>query len=418
MDQVQPNSMNNNQKYFNSKKIINSKLSRVIFGGIILLALIVWIFGNNKAGYYQVLQKWPGGELEIVQEPGVYWQGPFSTVTEFKISDTVSFVDKYEEGEEEKIKTGWGMKVIFKDNGDGVINGVVRYSLPPDKEKMKKIMKIARTEAILKKIIAANINTVLNLVASSYKSGESVRERGRLIRDVFDALQNGLIAYEKKIVENNIVMSSITSGSEIKRVPGLTSKFGIAFNNFILKSVDYDRQTQTKLDEHRLLEQQRNNAVLAAEKLKQEPITAQAEEEKLMAETSAQEEHKKLEAQIRAETEKQVAQINAEKEREVTKIMLEQAELEKRMRIEEAEGKKIASLKEAEGRKALAEADNSLALRLQLKKETLIGIADALKDINVPHTIIGSTEGKGAAGNPVLDLFLMNQIKELQTASR
>ena len=157
-------------------------------------------------------------------------------------------------------------------------------------------------------------------MASSYKSGESVRERGRLIRDVFDALQNGLIAYEKKIVENNIVMSSITSGSEIKRVPGLTSKFGIAFNNFILKSVDYDRQTQTKLDEHRLLEQQRNNAVLAAEKLKQETITAQAEEEKLMAETSAQEEHKKLEAQIRAETEKQVAQINAEKEREVTRF--------------------------------------------------------------------------------------------------
>ncbi len=119
-------------------------------------------------------------------------------------------------------------------------------------------------------------------------------------------------------------------------------------------------------------------------------------------------------AKIKAESEKQIALIHAEKEREIAKIKLSQANIEKRVRIEEAEGKKIASIKEAKGRSALAKADNSLALRLQMRKETLIGVANALKDVKVPNTIIGKNAGN-SSGNPVLDIFLMNQIKELQS---
>lgn len=416
MDQEQKitNKMNNKRKMFMQA-----------LGLILIVFLVIWVFGNNTAGYYHVLQKWPSGELKIIKTPGLYWKGPFSKVTEFQISDIVSFVDKYKEHKKKRVKTEDAIKVIFKDNGAGAINGVVRYSLPDNEEKMKKIVKVVRSEDILKKMIKANINTVLTLIASSYKSGESVRERGRFIRDVFDSLQNGLIAYEKNIVSGDIVMSPVTEDNQIKRLPGLTSKFGIGINNFTLKLIEYDAQTQTKLDEHRLLEQQRDNAVLAAEKLKQETLTAQAEEMKLLAVTKAQEEHKKLEAKIRAEMEKEVAKIKAEsdrhialiqaeKEREVAKIKLSQAALEKKVRIEEAEGEKIASMKEAQGRSALAKADNSLALRLQMRKETLIGVANALKDIKVPHTIIGKSDGN-SAGNPVLDIFLMNQIKELQS---
>ncbi len=395
-------------------------------GLILIVFLVIWVFGNNNAGYYHVLQKWPSGELKIVKTPGLYWKGPFSKVTEFKISDIVSFVDKYDEYKKKRVKVEDAINVIFKDNGAGAINGVVRYSLPVDEEKMKRIVKVVRNEDVLKKMIKANINTALTLIASSYESGESVRERGRFIRDIFDSLQNGLIAYENNIVNGEIVMSPVKENEQLKRLPGLTSKFGLAINNFTLKLIEYDAQTQAKLDEHRLLEQQRNNAVLAAEKLKQETLTAQAEEMKLMAETSAQEEHKKLKATIRAEmeeevakikaeSEKQIALIQAEKEKEVAKIKLSQADLVKQARIEEAEGEKIASMKEAQGRTALAKADNSLALRLQMRKETLIGIANALKDIKVPNTIIGRSDGSGSAGNPVLDIFLMNQIKELQS---
>ncbi|MBI2889320.1 MAG: hypothetical protein HYY13_00895 [Nitrospirae bacterium] len=398
----------------NSERIALSKQPVLRLGVALVVALLsaFWLFGNNTAGYHHVLQKWPSGNLEVVSTPGLYWKGPFGKVTEFQVSDTVGFTDTYVERKKDKKKVEEAIAVIFKDNGEGAINGSVRYTLPADDENMKRIVQTARSEAVLKRMIRAHVNSVLNLVASSYESGDSVRERGRLIRDVLDSLQNGPVAFERKIVDGNVAMLPASDGETPRRLPGLNSKFGITIGEFTLKSIEYDGQTQAKLDEHRLLEQQRNNASLAAEKLKQETLTARAEEEKLLAEAKAQEEHKKLEARIRAETEKEVARIGAEKEREVAAIRFEQAQLEKRQRVEEAEGKKIAAIKEAEGRAALARADNSLELKLQMKKETLIGVANALKDIKVPTTIVGGN-GSGT-GNPILDVFLMRQLKDLQ----
>ena len=402
-----------------------------LFKGVVCLvaaAAIGWMLvGYNVAGHYHVLQKWPSGKLTIVQRPGLYWKGPFGKVTKFQISSVVSFVDKYEEQKKRRLKVEDAIVVTFKDNGQGTVNGYVRYSLPADEEQMKLIVKIARTEETLKRLIRANINTVLTLVASDYESGDSVKNRGQFIRDILDALRNGLVAYDKKAVDGQILMTPLVDANrEIQRLPGISSRFGLGIANFTLKHIEYDNQTQTKLDEHRLLEQERNIAMLTAEKLKQETITAAAEEQKLMAETKAQEEYKKLEAQIKAEmedtvatikaeTEKSVALVLAEKDRTVAEIALEEAKIRKETTVTEAEGKKMAALSEAEGRKALAEADGSLELKLKMQKETLMGIAEALKDVKVPTTIIGRSEGDSRTGNPILDIFLMNQIRQMES---
>ncbi|MDP6630409.1 MAG: SPFH domain-containing protein [Kiritimatiellia bacterium] len=395
---------------------------------IIAAAGICWLlFGHNVAGYYHVLQEWPGGKLRIIQAPGIYWKGPFSKVTKFQISSVVSFVDTYEEQKKRRIKIEDAIVVTFRDNGQGTVNGFVRYSLPADEEQMKLIVSIARTEEILQRLIKANINTALTLVSANYESGDSVKNRGQFIRDILDSLRNGLIAYDKKVVDGKILTTPrVDANSEIERMPGISSRFGLGIANFTLKHIEYDNQTQTKLDEHRLLEQERNIAILSAEKLKQETITAAAEEEKLLAETRAQEEHKKLEAtiqaemadevaRIKAESDRNIALVLAEKDREVAEIELAQAKIEKEALVTEAEGKKEAALSEAEGRKALAEADGSLELKLAMQKETLIGIAEALKDVKVPTTIIGRSEGDTGSGNPILDIFLMNQIKQLES---
>jgi regulator of protease activity HflC (stomatin/prohibitin superfamily) len=394
--------------------------------GLLGAAAILWmLLGYNVAGHYHVLQKWPSGSLAIIQSPALYWKGPFGKVTKFQISSVVSFVDNYEEHKKGRVKIEDAILVTFKDNGQGSVNGLVRYSLPTDEEQLRKIVKVARTEETLKRIIKARINTALTLVASDYDSGDSVKNRGQFIRDISDSLQNGLIEYEKSFLDDQIAMSPrIDDSGEIQRLPGVTSIFGLTITNFVLKGIDYDDQTQTKLDEHRLLEQDRNIAVLTAEKLKQETITAAAEEQMLMAETRAQEEHKKLEATIQAEMEDEVARIKAESEnnialilaendRKVAEIEVAKAELMKEALVIAAEGKKQAAIAEADGRSALAEADGSLELKLQMEKETLIGIAEALKDVNVPTTIIGRSEGDSGTGNPVLDIFLMNQIKQL-----
>jgi len=396
----------------------------VILGIVIIYSL----FGKNPMGYYHVVQKWPSGELKIVIGPGVYWKGLFSDVTRFKVSSAVTFEDRIEKVRKEEKKILDSISVVFKDNGIGNINGVLRYTVPSSPDKMRLIAQEARNEDDLQQKILRNyINTVMTLVAASYSSTDSIRERGNFIRDIFDSLQNGMIAHEKKIADGNVILTPITkteNGVAVPvRMPGITDKYGIVFKNFTLKKIEYDKQSQSKFDEQRLLEQQRNNAIIMAEKAKQDAITAKAEEEKLYAETKMREEPLRLEARIRAEKdaelarieaekEKSVAIINAQKGKESAQLLLEKARFEKQSMVEDAEGKRIAAIKEAEGRQALAKADNSLELRLQMKKDTLVGVANALKDIKVPSAIVGSS-GSHTSGNPVLDIFMLNQLKEL-----
>ncbi len=413
-----------------NQEIIQRYKSKLCIGipSIIAVAVILWmLFGNNVAGHYHVLQQWPSGNLKIIQAPGFYWKGPFGKVTRFQISSVVSFIDKYEEHKKARVKVEDGIVVTFADNGQGIVNGFIRYSLPTDEEQMRLIVKTARTEEILKKIIKARVNTALTLIAATYESGESVKNRGQFIRDILDSMQNGLVAFDKTMVDGQIALAPrVDAEGVIERRPGVSSIFGLDIANFTLKDIEYDNQTQSKLDEQRLLEQERNIALLTAEKLKQETITAAAEEEKLMAEAKAQEEHKKLEATIKAEMEDEVAKIKAESdknialilaetEREVAEIEYEKAKLESDAVVVAAEGQKMAAMSEAEGRKALAEADGSLDLKLTMQKETLVGIAEALKDVKVPTTIIGRGDGDSSTGNPVLDIFLMNQIKQMES---
>jgi regulator of protease activity HflC (stomatin/prohibitin superfamily) len=400
------------------------KLAAVIFGAVIIYSL----FGKNPMGYFHVVQKWPSGDLKIITEPGLYWKGPLSDVTKFRVSGVVAFEDRIESVRKEEKKIVDSISVVFKDNGVGNINGVIRYTLPSNPEKMRLIVKDAQNEDTLQQKILRNyINSMMTIVAASYSSTDSIRERGNFIRDIFDSLQNGMVAYEKKIIDGNIMLAPITKTengvSFPVRMPPISDKYGISFNNFTLKKIEYDKQSQSKFDEQRLLEQQRNNAIIMAEKAKQDAITAKAEEEKLQAETKMREEPLRLEARIRAEKdaelarieaekEKSVAILNAQKEKEAAQLLLEKARLSKQSIIEDAEGKRVSALKEAEGRQALARADNSLELRLQMKKDTLVGIANALKDIKVPSAIVGSGSGQ-TSGNPVLDIFMLNQLKEL-----
>ena len=360
-----------------------------------LVLLSVGLFfssGTNDAEKYSVVQKWPSGNLSVVTQAGLYWAGPFSKVTEFKRSSVV----KFSQGISGEETIDESIFVRFKDNGTARIRGVVKYLLPANSEKIRMIKnELGNDEVISKKVLRNYINQVLIKTASKYTSSESIRNRAGFFNDINESLISG---------------------------KGPTGRYSIEILSFTLNKIIYDQQSQAKFDEQRLLEQQKNNAKIQAEKSQQDAITAKAEGEKLIAQTKAREENLKLEAaiqankaaeiaRIKADEEKMVAITAAKKEFDVEKLELEKAKLEKEVMLLRAEGKRGAALKEAEGRKALAEADNSLELRLKTQKEMMIGMAQALKDIKVPTAIIG-TSGN-SSGNPILDLFLMNQIKSL-----
>ena len=359
---------------------------------ILFAAGLYFSFGTNDAEKYSVVQKWPSGNLKVVTTAGLYWAGPFSKITEFKRSSVVKFSHSEEGGE----TIDESIFVRFKDNGTARIRGVVKYLLPDNSEKIRMIKnELGNDEVISKKVLRNYINQVLIKTASKYTSSESIRNRAVFFNDINESLISG---------------------------EGPAGRYSIGILSFTLNKIIYDQQSQAKFDEQRLLEQQKNNAKIQAEKSQQDAITAKAEGEKLIAQTKAREENLKLEAAIRADKAAEIARIKANQEKmvaitaakkefDVEKLELEKAKLEKEVMLLRAEGKRGAALKEAEGRKALAEADNSLELRLKTQKEMMIGMAQALKDVKVPSAIIGAS-GK-SSGNPVLDLFLMNQIKSL-----
>lgn len=404
-----------------TEKKKDKKFITAIF--LLLATGLYFSFGNNDAEEYTVVQKWPGGELKVVLKAGLFWAGPFSKVTRFKISDIVSFSSK--KINEKTIDES--VFVRFKDNGTANVSGTVKYFLPSSPKKIRLIKnELGNNDVIGNKVLRNYINQVFVKTASDYTSSESIRNRAAFINDLTDGLINGLLVSTKKISNGKITSVSGTEKTgdvdQFARYSGPVGRYGLTILAFTLHKITYDRQSRAKFDEQRLLEQQTNNAKIQAEKALQDSITARATGAKLLAETKAREENLKLEAAIRAQKVAQVAKIKAEEEKlvaltaaqkefEVEKLKFEKAKLAKKVVLVMAEGNLEASLKEAEGRKALAEADNSLELRLKTRKEMMIGMATALKDVRVPSTIIGNSGN--TSGNPILDLFLMNQIKSL-----
>ena len=292
---------------------------------VLLAAGIYSSFGNNDAEEYSVVQKWPSGNLDVVIKPGLFWAGPFSNVTRFKISSVVKF-SLSKVGEE---TIDQSIYVRFKDNGTANIRGIVKYLLPADPEKIRLIKnELGNNDVISDKVLKNFVNQVLVKTASRYTSSESIRERSAFFSDINDGLKSG---------------------------EGPTGRYSIKILAFTLNKIIYDQQSQAKFDEQRLLEQQKNNAKIQAEKAQQDAITAKAEGEKLIALTKAREENLKFEAmisakkaaeiaRIKAEAEKAVAITGAQKEFDVDKLRLEKAKLEKEVVLLKAEANRVAAL--------------------------------------------------------------------------
>src|SRR5262245_34433366 len=61
---------------------------------VVIVGLLVGasVFENNPAGYVQVKQSWPSGELSVISEPGIFCQC-FGSLTPYKVAGTYRFYD-------------------------------------------------------------------------------------------------------------------------------------------------------------------------------------------------------------------------------------------------------------------------------------------------------------------------------------
>ena len=402
------------------REIQNSPINvskKVLFGivGIISFFVLMFVIGGlaedcDKSKNY-VCQYPVSGKYVVWTEGGAQWQ-IFGNVYEYNKTTQVEFtgVEKNDEG---YVASGNnpGAAVTFNDRGRGFIIGSLRVILPRDFNHMAKIQQeFGSEEALITTLIKPTLYKVVTSCGPLMSSLESVSEtRTDLIQYITDQLNNGVyktrvekikavneltgdtetISKAEILVDRNgNYMRQEGTGRIIKTKDGKEEvdlcpfqQYGITCNLVSITDIKYDKATQDQID----AQKQANLAVVTAKTKSLEAIQKTV----LITEQGKADAEK---AKWEQEKEKAVAVTKAQQEFEVAK--LEAAKAEEVARKVRAEGEAKAA-----ANRALVAAGLTPLEAANIKKETAIGIAQALAKSEVSWVPSIMLTGNGSNGN-------------------
>jgi len=387
--------------------------------GISIIVLIVfflftigaWVEECDKSKIY-VNQMPFTGEFKVWSEGGMQWQ-LWGNVHEYSKTNQVEFTGV------EKDSTGYvavgenhGATITFNDKGRGFIIGSLRVVLPTDFAHMAKIQQEFGSEsALISTLIKPTLYKVVISCGPLMSSLESVSEtRTDLIQYITDQLNDGV--YKTKInkikVTNELTGDTETiakaeilvdrDGNYLRQEKSPFKQYGITCNLVSITDIKYDGATQQQIDAQKNANlavitsktkslEAIQQTVLVTEKGKQQAEAAKWEQEKIKA--------------------KEVTK--AQQEYEVAKLEAMRAEEVARKVRAEGEAKAAAN-------RALVSAGATPEQVLQMRKETMIGIAHELAQSNiewVPKIIVN---GNGTNGSDPMQTVGLNML--MQTIER
>lgn len=394
-------------KNFESKAVNVPK--KVLWGFVSIIALFVVLFvvggvmeDCDKSKNY-VCQYPITGKYEVWTEGGAQFQW-WGNVYEYSKTNQVEFtgVEKNDEG---YVAAGSnpGAAVTFNDRGRGFIIGSLRVVLPRDFNHMAKIQQeFGSEEALISTLIKPTLYKVVTSCGPLMSSLESVSEtRTDLIQYITDQLNEGV--YKTKItkikVTNELTGDTETvakaeilvdrNGNYMRQEKSPFQQYGITCNLVSITDIKYDRATQDQID----AQKQANLAVVTAKTKSLEAIQKTV----LITEQGKADAEK---AKWEQEKEKAVAVTKAQQEFEVAK--LEAAKAEEVARKVRAEGEAKAA-----ANRALVAAGLTPLEAANIKKETAIGIAQALAKSEVSWVPkIMYTGGNGGSNDPMQSVGL------------
>ena len=390
---------------------------KVLWGVISLVALFVVLFVGagvmedcDKSKNY-VCQFPITGNYEVWTEGGAQFQW-WGNVYEYSKTNQVEFtgVEKNEDG---YVAAGNnpGAAVTFNDRGRGFIIGSLRVVLPRDFNHMAKIQQeFGSEEALISTLIKPTLYKVVTSCGPLMSSLESVSEtRTDLIQYITDQLNAGV--YKTKItkikVTNELTGDTETvakaeilvdrNGNYMRQEESPFQQYGITCNLVSITDIKYDKATQDQID----AQKQANLAVVTAKTKSLEAIQKTV----LITEQGKADAEK---AKWEQEKEKAVAVTKAQQEFEVAK--LEAAKAEEVARKVRAEGEAKAA-----ANRALVSAGATPDQLLQMKKETMIGIARELANSKtewVPKIMVNGNNGNGSDPMQTVGLNMLMQTIE------
>ena len=390
-----------------SKKVILGVVAFVTL--FVLLFVVGGIFEDCDKSKNYVCQHIVTGNYDVWTEGGAQFQW-WGNVYEYNKTNQVEFtgVEKNDDG---YIAAGPnpGAAVTFNDRGRGFIIGSLRVVLPRDFAHMAKIQQdFGGEEALISTLIKPTLYKVVTSCGPLMSSLESVSEtRTDLIQYITDQLNEGV--YKTKItkikVTNELTGDTETvakaeilvdrNGNYMRQEKSPFQQYGITCNLVSITDIKYDRATQDQID----AQKQANLAVVTAKTKSLEAIQKTV----LITEQGKADAEK---AKWEQEKEKAVAVTKAQQEFEVAK--LEAAKAEEVARKVRAEGEAKAA-----ANRALVAAGLTPLEAANIKKETAIGIAQALAKSEVSWVPKIMLTGNGGNNGNAMDAVGLKMLMDI-----
>ena len=153
---------------------------KLTLGGIVGFILVIIAFnlwGSNDYAEYKIRQAPGSGEMSIISEPGMYWDG-FADISTYKVSGDIDF--------KEVTTMSDGAKVTF--------SGSVKFRLPSDEKTRLKLHKdFGSYDNVVENLIKKNtIDVLSNKTAPMFTASDTYSARKPEIARVLEGqLQNG-----------------------------------------------------------------------------------------------------------------------------------------------------------------------------------------------------------------------------------
>lgn len=351
---------------------------KLTIGGIVGFVLLIIAFnlcGSNDYAEYKIRQAPGSGEMSIISEPGMYWDG-FADISTYKVSGDIDF--------KEVTTMSDGAKVTF--------SGSVKFRLPSDEKTRLKLHKdFGSYNNVVENLIKKNtIDVLSNKTAPMFTASDTYSARKPEIARVLEGqLQNGAyeVYYEDvKMVDGTKYRLAKVRMDEngIPKIIGknLLNEYGIEIQQVVMGDPQPEEKILKIIDAQKEAEQKSVLARSQAEKARQDTITITEQGKAAVAQAEADAKAKAIVETTEATKNRDVSKLNAEKAKyDAEKIL--------------AEGKA-----QAEANRLKVSAGLTPQEKAEWDYKTKVGIAQAVASVKFPASMIVAGGSEGGSANP------------------
>ena len=374
---------------------------------IILLTQLSRVFSSVNSTEYKIKQAAVTGTMSCHAEPGWFLQ-MFGDVYQYDKTGTFYFSSsKLDGGSGEEADP---LPATFQGNSTAKISGYLKYRLPSRcEDELLLHNENGNQESVRMNLIRNAISTALQMSGPLFTPEEAnIDRRPEFTKMVREILESGEFQTETSVTSriedgdsSNVQYYKQTkmfldkNGQRIITKPSVLKRYGIEVIALDIKGFEFDTKTQELMAAKKQAEQQRIAAKALAEKSKQDAITEREQGNARTAKAKADQEVIKITEVTQAEKQFEVAELAA-------KTALEDAKKVK------AEGDAKAYAAAAAVRAGLTPLE-----RATIEKDTKIGIAQALSNVQFPNQMIISGGGNGGGGANPFEAIGLNSLYQL-----